>query len=77
MSAGIPTDDYEPKTSAERWIDRRLPIVRLIVDFTTLPSDFCYVEAECKILFFQRLQRKPASLQGIITCNWLTRYPST
>lgn len=38
MSAGIPTDDYEPKTSAERWIDRRLPIVRLIVDFTTLPT---------------------------------------
>ena len=38
MSAGIPTDDYEPRTSAERWIDRRLPIVRLIVDFTTLPT---------------------------------------
>jgi ubiquinol-cytochrome c reductase cytochrome b subunit len=38
MSAGIPTEDYEPKTSAERWIDRRLPIVRLIVDFTTLPT---------------------------------------
>lgn len=38
MSAGIPTDDYEPKTSAERWIDRRLPIVRLIVDFVTLPT---------------------------------------
>ena len=38
MSAGIPTDDYEPRPSAERWIDRRLPIVRLIVDFTTLPT---------------------------------------
>lgn len=38
MSAGIPTEDYHPKTSAERWIDRRLPIVRLIVDFTTLPT---------------------------------------
>ena len=38
MSAGIPTEEYEPKTSAERWIDRRLPIVRLIVDFTTLPT---------------------------------------
>ena len=38
MAAGIPTDHYDPKTPAERWIDRRLPIVRLIVDFTTLPT---------------------------------------
>ena len=38
MAAGIPTDHYDPKTPAERWIDRRLPIVRLVVDFVTLPT---------------------------------------
>ena len=38
MSAGIPTDHYEPKTAAERWLHRRLPVVGLIVDFVTLPT---------------------------------------
>lgn len=36
--AGIPTEHYEPKSRAERWIHRRLPVVELIVDFVTLPT---------------------------------------
>ena len=38
MSAGIPSDHYEPKSGFERWLHRRLPVVGLVVDFVTLPT---------------------------------------
>ena len=36
--SGIPHDHYEPKTSFERWLDQRLPIVRLIYDTIMIPT---------------------------------------
>jgi len=35
---GIPHDHYEPKSNAEKWIHRRLPIVGLIYDTVTFPT---------------------------------------
>ncbi|MEM8820863.1 MAG: cytochrome b N-terminal domain-containing protein, partial [Pseudomonadota bacterium] len=36
--SGIPQDHYEPKTTAEKWVDDRLPIVRLAFDFLAFPT---------------------------------------
>jgi ubiquinol-cytochrome c reductase cytochrome b subunit len=36
--AGIPHDHYEPKSNAERWLHRRLPIVGLLYDTLMLPT---------------------------------------
>ncbi len=36
--SGIPHDHYEPKTGIERWLDQRLPIVRLIYDTIMIPT---------------------------------------
>ncbi len=36
--AGIPHDHYEPKTNAEKYIHRRLPIVGLIYDTIMIPT---------------------------------------
>ncbi len=36
--SGIPHDHYEPKTSFERWLDQRLPIVRLLYDTIMIPT---------------------------------------
>jgi len=36
--AGIPHDHYEPKTGAERWLHRRLPIVSLLYDTLMIPT---------------------------------------
>jgi ubiquinol-cytochrome c reductase cytochrome b subunit len=35
---GIPHDHYEPKSNAEKWIHRRLPIVGLIYDTIMFPT---------------------------------------
>ena len=40
--AGIPPDHYEPKTGPERWLNRRLPIIGLLlmrVRFTATEFD--------------------------------------
>ncbi len=36
--AGIPHDHYEPRTSGERWLHRRLPIVALLYDTLMIPT---------------------------------------
>ncbi len=36
--SGIPHDHYEPKTGAEKWLDRRLPIVGLLHSTLTIPT---------------------------------------
>jgi ubiquinol-cytochrome c reductase cytochrome b subunit len=36
--AGIPHDHYEPKSNAEKWLHRRLPIVGLLYDTLMLPT---------------------------------------
>jgi len=36
--SGIPQDHYEPKTGIEKWIDERLPIIRLGIDFLNFPT---------------------------------------
>jgi ubiquinol-cytochrome c reductase cytochrome b subunit len=36
--SGIPHDHYEPKSNAEKWLDRRLPIVGLIYDVLMIPT---------------------------------------
>ena len=36
--SGIPHDHYEPKTGAEKWLNRRLPIVGLLYDTLMLPT---------------------------------------
>ncbi|CUX83802.1 MAG: ubiquinol-cytochrome c reductase cytochrome b subunit PetB [Roseibaca calidilacus] len=36
--SGIPHDHYEPTTNAEKWIDKRLPIVGLIYDTIMIPT---------------------------------------
>ncbi|SDW10833.1 cytochrome b [Roseicitreum antarcticum] len=36
--SGIPHDHYEPKTSGEKWLHRRLPVVGLIYDTISLPT---------------------------------------
>jgi len=36
--AGIPHDHYEPKSNAEKWLHRRLPIVALLSDTLTFPT---------------------------------------
>ena len=36
--AGIPHDHYTPTTGAEKWVDRRLPIVGLIYDTLMIPT---------------------------------------
>ena len=36
--AGIPHDHYEPKTSGERWLHKRLPIVGLLYDTIMIPT---------------------------------------
>ena len=35
--AGIPHDHYEPVTSGEKWLHRRLPIVGLLYDTLMIP----------------------------------------
>ena len=35
---GIPQEHYEPKGGFEKWVDNRLPIVRLAVDFMKFPT---------------------------------------
>jgi ubiquinol-cytochrome c reductase cytochrome b subunit len=36
--AGIPQDHYEPGSGIEKWVDRRLPVVRLAADFLKFPT---------------------------------------
>ncbi|WP_375260380.1 cytochrome bc complex cytochrome b subunit [Palleronia sp.] len=36
--AGIPHDHYEPKSGAERWLHKRLPIVALLYDTIMIPT---------------------------------------
>ncbi len=36
--SGIPHDKYEPKTGFEKWLDVRLPIVRLLYDTIMIPT---------------------------------------
>jgi ubiquinol-cytochrome c reductase cytochrome b subunit len=36
--SGIPHDHYEPKSDAEKWIDRRLPVVGLMYDTLMIPT---------------------------------------
>jgi ubiquinol-cytochrome c reductase cytochrome b subunit len=36
--AGIPHDHYQPRTGAEKWLHRRLPIVGLIYDTIMIPT---------------------------------------
>ena len=36
--AGIPHDHYKPNSPAERWIERRLPIIGLIYDTMMIPT---------------------------------------
>ncbi|MEM6488615.1 MAG: cytochrome b N-terminal domain-containing protein, partial [Pseudomonadota bacterium] len=36
--SGIPQEHYEPKTGIEKWVDSRLPIVRLAFDFIAFPT---------------------------------------
>ncbi|NBB99205.1 MAG: cytochrome b [Alphaproteobacteria bacterium] len=36
--SGIPHDHYEPNTNAEKWIDKRLPIVGLLYDTIKIPT---------------------------------------
>ena len=36
--AGIPHDEYEPRTGFEKWMDSRLPIIRLLYDTMMIPT---------------------------------------
>ena len=36
--AGIPHDHYEPKSSGEKWLHKRLPIVGLLYDTLMIPT---------------------------------------
>ncbi len=36
--AGIPHDHYEPKSGAEKWLHKRLPIVSLAYDTLMIPT---------------------------------------
>ncbi|QHQ35983.1 cytochrome b [Algicella marina] len=36
--SGIPHDHYEPKSDAEKWLDRRLPIVGILHSTLTIPT---------------------------------------
>ena len=36
--AGIPHDHYEPKTGAEKWVERRLPVIGLLYDTLMIPT---------------------------------------
>ena len=36
--AGIPHDHYEPKTGAETWLHKRLPVVGLMYDTLMIPT---------------------------------------
>ena len=36
--AGIPHDSYEPKTGAEKWLNRRLPVIGLLYDTLMIPT---------------------------------------
>ncbi|MEO1775938.1 MAG: cytochrome b N-terminal domain-containing protein [Pseudomonadota bacterium] len=36
--SGIPQEHYEPQTGVEKWVDSRLPIVRLAFDFMAFPT---------------------------------------
>ena len=36
--SGIPHDHYEPRTGFEKWLDERLPIVRLVYDTIMIPT---------------------------------------
>jgi ubiquinol-cytochrome c reductase cytochrome b subunit len=36
--AGIPHDEYEPRTGFEKWMDSRLPIIRLLYDTLMIPT---------------------------------------
>ena len=36
--AGIPHDHYEPVTSGEKWLNRRLPIAGLLYDTLMIPT---------------------------------------
>ncbi|MEM6973717.1 MAG: cytochrome b/b6 [Pseudomonadota bacterium] len=36
--SGIPQDHYEPGTKVEKWVDDRLPIVRMAFDFIAFPT---------------------------------------
>ncbi len=36
--AGIPHDEYEANTKVEKWFDERLPFIRMIHDFVTIPT---------------------------------------
>ena len=38
MAGDLHTSSYEPKFAAEKWLDKRLPIVRMGADFMTYPS---------------------------------------
>ena len=36
--SGIPQDHYEPTTGIEKWVDTRLPVIRLALDFLKFPT---------------------------------------
>ena len=36
--AGIPHDDYEPKSNFEKWLDSRLPIAGVLYSTLTIPT---------------------------------------
>ena len=36
--SGIPHDHYEPKTSGQKWLHNRLPIVGLLYDTIMIPT---------------------------------------
>ena len=36
--SGIPHDHYEPKTSIEKWLHRRLPVVSIVYDTLMIPT---------------------------------------
>ena len=36
--AGIPHDHYEPKTSGEKWVEKRIPVISLLYDTLMIPT---------------------------------------
>ena len=36
--SGIPHDHYEPKSSGEKWVEKRLPIIGLMHSTLTIPT---------------------------------------
>ncbi len=36
--SGIPHDSYEPKSSGEKWVESRLPIIGLAHSTLTIPT---------------------------------------